>query len=595
MAYLVLARKYRPQVFADIVGQDHLIQTLENAITGGRVAHAYLFCGPRGVGKTTAARILAKALNCENGPTPVPCNTCGTCREITEGRSLDVLEIDGASNRGINEVRELRENVRYAPSGQRSKVYIIDEVHMLTTEAFNALLKTLEEPPAHVVFVFATTEPFKVPATILSRVQRFDFARIPARKIAEHLGAIAEKEGIDAAPEALSLVARRAKGGLRDALSLMDQVISAAQGAIDRETVERLLGLVGGDFYYSLIDRLAEEDVAGAFQLLDTTYTQGADLGDLAEGLATHLRDLLLVRLSDSLVPLLDAPPSEVPRLQTQAGRFSRETLVELVDRAAEVAAGLRRNDHPRLTLELALAEMAEQASRMPLGELAERLLALEARMGGAPGPAAPGPSPDKPARSPSSKPAGTGASGQPARAGKPDQPGKTARPGETARPGKPAKPTQGAAAPGAGKATELWVACVEASREKGMALFGMLQGATAVDITAQGHLVVRPAATPGAGTLLAAKLADGEIQGFLTGILKGLGLSGGRVVLEGSGDAGGAAATPPAATAAEPAAGEPPRLQAKPEEDTRSMGQIFKDEPLLQKALDMFDGEVLP
>lgn len=246
MSYLVLARKYRPQVFNDIVGQDHLIKTLTNAISIGRVAHAYLLCGPRGVGKTTAARILAKALNCEQGPTPVPCNKCQTCVEITEGRSMDVLEIDGASNRGINEVRELRENVRYAPSGGRSKVYIIDEVHMLTTEAFNALLKTLEEPPAHVVFVFATTEPFKVPPTILSRVQRFDFARIPARKIVTHLERILTEEKIEASPEALALVARRAKGGLRDALSLMDQIISAADGKIERESVEQFLGLVGG-------------------------------------------------------------------------------------------------------------------------------------------------------------------------------------------------------------------------------------------------------------------------------------------------------------------------------------------------------------
>ncbi len=273
-SYRVLALKYRPQSFDDVVGQKHVTQTLANAIAVDRVAHAYLFCGPRGVGKTTAARILAKALNCEQGPTATPCNVCTPCLDITGGRSLDVLEIDGASNRGINEVRELRENVRYAPSGMRYKVYIIDEVHMLTTEAFNALLKTLEEPPKHVIFVFATTEPFKVPGTILSRCQRFDFARIPAREITARLTEVIARENraideqnkaagektshVEVTPEALALVARRAAGGLRDALSLMDQIISAADGPVDRAIVERTLGLVGSDFCFVLGDLLAD-------------------------------------------------------------------------------------------------------------------------------------------------------------------------------------------------------------------------------------------------------------------------------------------------------------------------------------------------
>ena len=390
MSYLVLARKYRPQVFEDVVGQEHVTRTLGNAIAAGRVAHAYLFCGPRGVGKTTAARILAKALNCEKGPAAVPCNECDACREITGGRSMDVLEIDGASNRGINEVRELRENARYAPSGGRSKVYIIDEVHMLTHEAFNALLKTLEEPPASVVFVLATTEPFKLPATILSRCQRFDFARIPSREIAAHLAALMKQEGIEVSPDALSLVARRAAGGVRDALSLMDQIISAADGAIERESVERILGLVGSDFYLTLADRLAASDAAGALGLLDTIYTRGADLGELAEGLAGHLRDLLMLRIDPALAPILEASESEIPRLTAQAEAFSQEALTDLVERAADTTVALRRSPNPRLTMELALAEMAQAASRVPLADLAARLLDLEARLGGDAPPSAP-------------------------------------------------------------------------------------------------------------------------------------------------------------------------------------------------------------
>ncbi len=453
MSYLVLARKYRPQVFADVVGQEHVTRTLANAIAAGRVAHAYLFCGPRGVGKTTAARILAKALNCEKGPAPVPCNECHPCLEITGGRSMDVLEIDGASNRGINEVRELRENVRYTPAGGRSKVYIIDEVHMLTNEAFNALLKTLEEPPAHVVFVLATTEPFKLPATILSRCQRFDFARIPAREIAGHLRRLMDEEDIKASDDALSLVARRAAGGVRDALSLMDQIISAADGDIDRETVENVLGLVGADFYYTLLDHLAAGDAAGALTLLDTIYTRGADLGELAAGLAGHLRDLLLIRIDPkSLAPIVEAPESEVPRLEEQAARFSRGTLVELVDGAAEIAVALRRSEHPRLTMELALAEMAEAAQRVPLGELSRRLLELESRLGGE------SPPPDSPARPPAnprrarSNPSGT--PGAPAPAKPAGAPGASApamsSPGSRAAPApRPASPSPPSPPPG--------------------------------------------------------------------------------------------------------------------------------------------------
>ena len=604
MSYLVLARKYRPQVFEDVVGQEHVTRTLGNAIAAGRVAHAYLFCGPRGVGKTTAARILAKALNCEKGPAAVPCNECDACREITGGRSMDVLEIDGASNRGINEVRELRENARYAPSGGRSKVYIIDEVHMLTHEAFNALLKTLEEPPASVVFVLATTEPFKLPATILSRCQRFDFARIPSREIAGHLAALMKQEGIEASPDALSLVARRAAGGVRDALSLMDQIISAADGAIERESVERILGLVGADFYLTLADRLAASDAAGALGLLDTIYTSGADLGELAEGLAGHLRDLLMLRIDPALASILEASETEVPRLTAQAAAFGQEALTDLVERAADTTVALRRSPNPRLTMELALAEMAQAASRVPLADLAARLLDLEARLGGKAPPAAP----DRPSEASAPRAPAPSRGAPPSRSGRkarrrpapdcrrcrrdlgrrdggtqgaeqahlghlsqrrgggnrrgrgPDPPGHRGREHAGRHPGRGDDPGAVGGDPGR-----------SGLRRAGGAAGGIRR---AGDETGSAPGPPRAAAPAGNA---APEVAPSEVEAARRAPAKGA-----------SPEAAGAEPAPPAAE------GKKPRAK-RAAEDTRTMGQIFKDEPMLQKALDMFDGEILP
>jgi DNA polymerase III subunit gamma/tau len=574
VSYQVLARKYRPQVFEDMVGQEHLVKVLTNAIQSERVAHAYLFSGPRGVGKTTAARILAKALNCEHGPTPTPCDTCNSCVEIRTGRSLDVLEIDGASNRGINEVRELRENVRFAATGGRSKVYIIDEVHMLTQEAFNALLKTLEEPPSHVVFVFATTEPFKLPSTILSRTQRFDFARIPSRKIAEHLSVVLEKENAElakakkpklkATPEGLALIARRAEGGLRDALSLLDQVIAAVDGPIDRDAVESFLGLVGDEFYAALVDRLAEHDAAGALKLLDETYRRGADLRDLADGLAQSLRNLLFLRVGDDLAPLLDAPESDIARLKVQAMRFSRETLLELVDRAAILVPDLRKSETPRLTMEIALAEMAEMSARMPMGEAVKRLLELEGRMGGSPKASA-------------------------------------------TAPGKKAEPSASVSAIPVSDAAGFWAQCLEAAREKSLPLGAKLGQAIPVAYE-PGSSLVLGTAQPSLRGLLRSCLEEPDTQAFFREFAQAQGMPKLRVVLESD-----AAPAPPrtpsdakgAPRAKDTAASRiesPPRVEPAPEprasavdSDTRTMGQLFQDEPMLQKALDMFDGEVIP
>ena len=586
MSYQVLARKYRPQVFEDMVGQEHLVKVLTNAIQSERVAHAYLFSGPRGVGKTTAARILAKALNCERGPTPTPCDTCTSCVEIRTGRSLDVLEIDGASNRGINEVRELRENVRFAATGGRSKIYIIDEVHMLTQEAFNALLKTLEEPPSHVVFVFATTEPFKLPSTILSRTQRFDFARIPSRKIAEHLSVVLEKENAElakakkpkqkATPEGLALIARRAEGGLRDALSLLDQVIAAVDGPIDRDAVESFLGLVGDEFYAALVDRLAEHDAAGALKLLDETYRRGADLRDLADGLAQSLRNLLFLRVGDDLAPLLDAPESDLARQKVQAMRFSRETLLELVDRAAILVPDLRKSETPRLTMEIALAEMAEMSARMPMGEAVERLLELEGRLGGSG------------AKSPA-------ASGATAPAASPTPPAKKSDRSLSVSP------------PLATDAAGFWSGCLEAAREKSLPLGAKLGQAIPVAYE-PGSSLVLGTAQPSLRGLLQSCLEEPDTQAFFREFAQAQGMPKLRVVLEND-----AAPAPPrtqsdgkgaprAKDTATSRIESPPRVEpasdpraSAVDSDTRTMGQLFQDEPMLQKALDMFDGEVIP
>ena len=300
MSYTVIARKWRPRAFAEMTGQDHVTRTLANALRSGKTAHAYLFHGPRGVGKTTAARILAKAVNCERGVSSDPCNECATCLAINRGTSLDVVEMDGASNRGIDEIRELREHVGYAPVSARFKVYIIDEVHMLTEQAFNALLKTLEEPPAHVVFVFATTEVHKVPATILSRCQRFEFRRIPHAAIVQRLGFLAEQEHITVDPGALALMARRAEGCLRDAESLLDQAGAASDGPVEEGTVRQLLGLSPLEELVALLDALGRRDLAATAEQLDRMVSSGMEIDRIGMDLVDVLLELIRVRVGRS-------------------------------------------------------------------------------------------------------------------------------------------------------------------------------------------------------------------------------------------------------------------------------------------------------
>jgi DNA polymerase-3 subunit gamma/tau len=386
--YLVLARRYRPQTFDEVVGQDHVSRTLKNAITQGRLAHAYLFTGPRGVGKTSSARILAKSLNCVNGPTTTPCGVCDFCADIAAGRSLDVIEIDGASNRGIDEIRDLRENARYAASPGKKRIYIVDEVHMLTNEARNALLKILEEPPPHVLFIFATTQPSKVLPTILSRCQRFDFRRIPTEAIVGRLREIGAKEKFALDDDVYYLIARRADGGLRDAESLLDQVISFAGKKASREQAEEVLGIVGSELYFALGEAIAQRNAASAAERLAAAIDGGADVIEIATGMLDHLRSLFIAALGESPGEILDTSPEMVARLAEQAKAFSSADLLRLARILAHAEREMRRSTHARVLLELAIFEMVSLDASVDLGDLLSRLEAAGIRpaSGGAAG-----------------------------------------------------------------------------------------------------------------------------------------------------------------------------------------------------------------
>jgi len=383
MAYEVLARKWRPQHFDDVVGQGHVTQTLKNAITSGRIAHAYLFVGPRGIGKTSVARIFAKALNCLNGgPTVTPCGTCDNCREITAGNSLDVMEIDGASNNGVEQVRDLRETVRYAPTRGAFKIYIIDEVHMLSTAAFNALLKTLEEPPPHVKFFFATTEPEKILATIVSRCQRFDLRRIPVPLIVERLEQIAKADAIDADRDALLAVARGAEGGMRDAQSALDQLISFKGNTIREEDVLAVFGLVAR----STLERLAAQVLAGEIPALLTTVAEldagGKDLQRLVADLMDHFRNLLVCLNVPDPQATLELTVEQVDVLRTQAAHTDTERVLRITDVLAELEDRMRFALSKRTLLETALIRCSRMATVVSLDEILSKLNALRDAMG---------------------------------------------------------------------------------------------------------------------------------------------------------------------------------------------------------------------
>ena len=357
MAYIALYRQWRPKTFADLVGQEHVSKTLSQAIVSGRIGHAYLFAGPRGTGKTSTAKILAKALNCDEGPTPTPCGTCENCRRITDGTSMDVFEIDAASNRGIDEIRGLRETVKFAPAEGHYKVYIIDEVHMLTAEAFNALLKTLEEPPAHVVFILATTEPHKVPATIQSRCQRYDFRRITVSEIEGRLRTICDAMKVEAADSALELIALQADGGLRDALSILDQCISLADGPVTAALVQEMLGLVGHSWIYRMTESLASHDAQSVLSIVAELLAGGKDLKQMMAELALHLRSLMIYQAAGTVEAMdLYAEPQDV--LQDQAKLFAPEVLPRMIARLHEAMTEIKWSPQPRITVEVALMEL---------------------------------------------------------------------------------------------------------------------------------------------------------------------------------------------------------------------------------------------
>jgi DNA polymerase III subunit gamma/tau len=376
VSYEVFARKYRPQTFDDLVGQTHVSRTLKNAVAQNRLAHAYLFVGPRGIGKTSTARILAKALNCVNGPTVTPCGVCDNCREIAAGNSLDVIEIDGASNNSVEDVRQLRDNVRYAPAKGRYKIYLIDEVHMLSPAAFNALLKTLEEPPAHVKFIFATTEPQKVLPTILSRCQRFDLHRIPANLIAQHLQFIAGKEKITLEPAAAHAIARGAEGGLRDAESMLDQLVAFCGETIAEADVLNVFGFTSEQTVVDLTGHVLRSETAGALELLYQQCESGKDMMRLMSDLIGYLRDLLVFKAKpDALSEDVDLDLQK--SLAAHAELIATDRLLELIDQFAAAEGRMKWTPNKKLHFEVTLIRAIQSLNQATLDEVIENLSAL--------------------------------------------------------------------------------------------------------------------------------------------------------------------------------------------------------------------------
>jgi len=373
MAYLSLYRKYRPRNFAEIVGQRHVTQTLANAVKAGRTAHAYLLCGPRGTGKTSTALVLAMALNCEHGPTPSPCGKCAACKGIISGSALDVFEFDAASHRGVDDIGPVLERVALAPAELRVKVYIIDEVHMLSPAAFNSFLKTLEEPPAHVVFVLATTEPHRVLPTILSRCQRFDFHRVGVRDIENTIRGVAEKETIEIDGKAVTMLAHAADGSVRDALTLLDQAVAYAEGAVTADVITEILGGIDFALLAEFADVLSRHDLSAAFALIDRIIAEGKDLRQLVAGLIEHYRNLLLLAVDRRGRDALALPEETVKRLAEQAGMLAPDDIIRALGLLSETDKELRFTSQPRLLLELAAVRICRPPEAAPAGERASR------------------------------------------------------------------------------------------------------------------------------------------------------------------------------------------------------------------------------
>lgn len=381
MSYLVLARKWRPQVFEEVIGQKHVVKTLQNAIVSNRIAHAFLFTGQRGVGKTSIARILSKALNCQEGPTPQPCGQCTSCKEIVEGNSLDVLEIDGASNTGVDDVRELRESVKYVPSNSRYKIYIIDEVHMLSNNAFNALLKTLEEPPAHVIFMFATTEPHKIPPTVLSRCQRFDLRRLPLEALMEQLGKITSKEQVTISKQGLRWIASEAEGSMRDAQSILDRVISYAGEQVKDKDITEVLGIVDKNLLKRTSQAILDKDAKGCLDVVSDLFHFGYDTKQFYQAFLEYLRNLIIVKISKDPAPLMELSQDECDVLREQVKDSGVEILQRLFDVWFKAEDEINRSSLPQIVLEMTLLKMVYLKRLLPLDEALAKLGDLEKRL----------------------------------------------------------------------------------------------------------------------------------------------------------------------------------------------------------------------
>ena len=378
MAYEVLARKWRPQQFSDVVGQEHVAQTLRNAIANDRIAHAYLFVGPRGIGKTSTARIFAKALNCAEGPTITPCDKCDSCREIMRGCSLDVIEIDGASNTGVDNIRELRENVMFAPARGPCKIYIIDEVHMLSSGAFNALLKTLEEPPAHVKFIFATTEPQKILSTIISRCQRFDLRPISMRQIVEHLRKISDAEKVQITDDALLAIARGAEGGMRDAESALDQLMAFCGGEISEQDVMSVFGLVAREQLEKLMNAVLDGDVAQGIELVDELDRSGKDVRRVLLELLQYLRNLLVLIYAEGATSALDVTAVQIETMKKQVERTDPARILRMVSILTEADEKMRHSLSRRTLLEVAVIQCARAVLEVPMNRVIAELVKMK-------------------------------------------------------------------------------------------------------------------------------------------------------------------------------------------------------------------------
>lgn len=381
MSYLVFARKYRPGIFDEVVRQEHVTKTLKNAVTAGRVAHAVLFCGPRGTGKTTIARILAKSMNCEKGPTPAPCGVCPSCMDITKGTSVDVHEIDGASNNGVEQIRELREYLKYLPQKSQYKIYIIDEVHMLSVQAFNALLKTLEEPPPHVMFFFATTEPHKIPLTILSRCQRHDLKRIDLESICSHMRTICDREKLIIDDASLELIAKESGGSMRDALSLLDQVAGCSAGEITHNDLVEILGVVDRKVLFDIARAVLDQDITAAVSQVDMIYDRGHNIKEFYKDLVEHFRNLLITGFQEEGQNLIQATRSEIAQMAKQAEMVSKETLIRLLDVLFAEESRIMYAQQPKLTLEFILVKLVRKNPVVPVEILLEKLEGLKSRL----------------------------------------------------------------------------------------------------------------------------------------------------------------------------------------------------------------------